>query len=158
MMPETLRIRRAASADDVGQSAEVCLAARHANRTTIPALVHTDDEVRRWFHEVVMPERDLWVAEAGGVVVGVLVLDGPELDQLYVAPGETSNGIGRALLDHAKARRPDGLALWVFESNVGARRFYEREGFVEVDRTDGSGNEEHAPDVRCAWPTRPGVT
>ena len=31
------------------------------------------------------------------------------------------------------------------------RAFYAREGFVEVDWTDGAGNEEHEPDVRCRW-------
>ena len=58
----------------------------------------------------------------------------------------------RALLDLAKSLRPDGFGLWVFETNAGARRFYERHGLVEVERTDGSDNEERAPDVRMAWP------
>ena len=62
----------------------------------------------------------------------------------------TGRGIGSALLDHAKARRPDGLDLWAFQSNTGARRFYERHGFVAVAETDGD-NEEGAPDVRYRW-------
>jgi chorismate mutase len=44
--------------------------------------------------------------------------------------------------------------LWVFESNRPARTFYARRGLVELERTDGSGNEEKAPDVRMAWPGR----
>jgi ribosomal protein S18 acetylase RimI-like enzyme len=56
------------------------------------------------------------------------------------------------LLDLAKALQPAGLQLWVFETNVGAQRFYRRHGFVEVERTDGAGNEEKAPDIRMAWP------
>ena len=48
--------------------------------------------------------------------------------------------------------RPDGFCLWVFESNTGARAFYARHGLVELERTDGSGNEEKAPDVKMAWP------
>ncbi|CAA9412428.1 MAG: hypothetical protein AVDCRST_MAG35-1509, partial [uncultured Quadrisphaera sp.] len=48
-----------------------------------------------------------------------------------------------------------GLALWTFASNVAAQRFYERHGFVAGDRTDGSGNEERAPDVRYAWRPEP---
>ena len=36
-------------------------------------------------------------------------------------------------------------------SNVGAQRFYERHGFVEIDRTDGRRNEERAPDILYAW-------
>ena len=40
--------------------------------------------------------------------------------------------------------------LWTFQSNHGARRFYERHGFVAVQHTDGD-NEEGAPDVRYEW-------
>ncbi|HEY1625475.1 MAG TPA: MmcQ/YjbR family DNA-binding protein [Streptosporangiaceae bacterium] len=55
------------------------------------------------------------------------------------------------LLDLAKRRRPGGLQLWTFESNVRARRFYARHGFTVEERTDGSGNEERAPDMRYVW-------
>ena len=41
---------------------------------------------------------------------------------------------------------------------MAARRFYAREGFVEVDWTDGAGNEEHEPDVRCRWVRRGAVS
>ncbi len=33
-----------------------------------------------------------------------------------------------------------------------ARAFYARHGLVELERTDGAGNEERAPDIRMAWP------
>jgi chorismate mutase len=56
------------------------------------------------------------------------------------------------LLDVVKSLRPDGFCLWVFESNAPARRFYARRGLVELERTDGSANEERSPDVRLAWP------
>ena len=74
------------------------------------------------------------------------------LDDLYVAPGGRRAGLGSALLDLVKARRPDGFCLWVFEMNAPARGFYARHGLVELERTDGSGNEERAPDLRMAWP------
>ena len=61
-------------------------------------------------------------------------------------------GVGAALLDLVKAQRPDGFCLWVFEMNTPARAFYARHGLVELERTDGSGNEEKAPDLRMAWP------
>jgi hypothetical protein len=38
--------------------------------------------------------------------------------------------------------------LWVFVENPGAQRFYQRAGFYEVARTDGSDNEELIPDIR----------
>ena len=62
----------------------------------------------------------------------------------------TGQGIGSRLLERAKAERPDGLDLWTFQANTGARRFYERHGFVEVARTDGD-NEEGEPDIRLRW-------
>jgi GNAT superfamily N-acetyltransferase len=147
----TANIRRASIADAV-DAAEVYLRARHAAVPSIPALVHTNDEVRRWFREVVLAERAVWVAtdtEAG--VVALLVLDGDWVDQLYVDPGLTGRGLGRALLDVAKRERPSGLQLWAFQSNARAVRFYERHGFVEAERTDGAANEERAPDIRLVW-------
>lgn len=36
--------------------------------------------------------------------------------------------------------------------NTPARAFYARHGLVELERTDGSGNEERTPDLKMAWP------
>ena len=54
----------------------------------------------------------------------------PMVEQLYVAPAWIGHGVGRRLIDLAKARRPDGLDLYCFQANTRARRFYERNGFV----------------------------
>ena len=51
----------------------------------------------------------------------------------------------------AKKRYPDGLQLCSFQVNGPAQRFYERHGFIAVEHTDGSGNEEHEPDIRYVW-------
>lgn len=51
----------------------------------------------------------------------------------------------------AKKRHPDGLQLWTFQVNGPAQRFYERHGFIAVERTDGSGDEQHEPDIRYVW-------
>jgi hypothetical protein len=40
--------------------------------------------------------------------------------------------------------------LWTFQSNVGARRFYELRGFVATATTMGD-NEEQAPDICYEW-------
>ncbi len=71
-----------------------------------------------------------------------MVLDGDEVDQLYVGPEWQRRGVGSNLLRLAQRWRPRGLALWTFQSNHPARRFYERHGFVAVAWTDGSTNEE----------------
>lgn len=51
----------------------------------------------------------------------------------------------------AKQQQPDGLSLWTFQVNGPARRFYQRHGFTEVERTDGQRNHEREPDVRYVW-------
>ena len=118
----------------------------------IPPPVHPDDDAREHFARVLAATREVWLAEDGGEVVAVLVLGDDELDQLYVLPEQTGRGTGSALVARAQELRPGGLSLWTFASNDGARRFYARHGFVEVERTDGSRNEERAPDVRMVWP------
>jgi GNAT superfamily N-acetyltransferase len=138
-------------ADDAAAAAGA-LAASARVRSLIPAPVHSDTDVRAWFSAHVVPVLELWVAESGDRgLLGILVLDEDWIDQLYVEPARTGHGIGRRLLDLAKRERPNGLRLWTFVSNVRAQRFYESNGFIAIDRRDGSANEEHAPDILYTW-------
>jgi GNAT superfamily N-acetyltransferase len=141
---------RLAEPADADAAADVWIRSRHAAYPAIPRSVHDDADMHRHFTQVLMPAGGVWLAELDGLVVGVLVVAPGWVEQLYVAPGWTGRGIGSRLLASAQAQQ-DALELWVFESNVAARRFYERHGFVEVGRTDGEGNEERAPDVRYRW-------
>jgi GNAT superfamily N-acetyltransferase len=145
----TAKIRRATAAD-ARVVADVWLRSRHASVPANPAPVHSDDEVRAWFADEVLPTKETWLAEVDGTAVAVLVLDGGWVDQLHVDPPQTGQGLGSRLIEVAKVERPGGLELWAFQANAGARRFYIRHGFVEVAYTDGD-NEEGAPDVRLAW-------
>ena len=145
---------RPATDSDAGSIAELYLASFKA--TYDFPLAHTDEQVRRWIAGVVIPSREVWVAASTeGLIVGMMVLDDHMLDQLYVAPGETGKGLGSRFLDLAKGRSPAGIDLYTFQVNAYARQFYERRGFVEVERGDGSTNEERQPDVRYAW--RPSI-
>lgn len=95
---------------------------------------------------------ETWLAELpDGKIVGLLMFDDDWIDQLYVDPDLTGRGIGSHLVEVAKRERPYGLRLWTFVSNRGAQRFYKRHGFIEVERTDGSRNEEHSPDIQYAY-------
>lgn len=142
-------VRLAADAD-LPAIAEVYLAARDA--AAMPPGIHPPADVRAWVGTWDLAERDVWVAESGGSVVGFANLTPTWLDGLYVAPSAQRGGIGSTLVDLAKSVRPEGFGLWVFEINQPARAFYRRHGFVELERTDGSANEEHAPDLKMAWP------
>jgi GNAT superfamily N-acetyltransferase len=100
----------------------------------------------------VVEEHEVWLACVGdGALLGLMVLEGDWVGQLYLDPAWTGRGLGTCFLELAREQRPDGLQLWTFVSNVRARRFYERNGFIIQERTDGSGNEQHAPDLRYAW-------
>lgn len=143
---------RPAGAGDLEQVASVHLAARAAAFPAMPPGVHTDEEVRAWVAGWDLAAEDVWVAVAGGAVVGYARFTPTWLDDLYVAPAWQGSGVGSALFDLVTSRRPDGFCLWVFESNRPARDFYLRRGCLELERTDGSANEERAPDVRVAWP------
>lgn len=152
---------RPAGPDDVPAIARVFLDARAAAVPVMPPPVHPLEEVLAYHHERLAAREELWVAEvaeagseSGREVVGYCHVVGDWLDALYVAPERAGQGVGSALLDLVKSLRPDGFALWVFVSNEPARRFYRRHGLVDLERTDGSGNEERSPDLRMAWPGR----
>jgi GNAT superfamily N-acetyltransferase len=145
---------RPAGVDDAGAIADVHLGSFKA--TYDFSLAHGDEEVRGWIRDVLLLTQEVWVAAAfDGAVVAMMALASDMVSQLYVAPGWTGRGIGSRLLALAKARRPDGLDLYTFQVNTGARRFYERHGFVEIERGDASGNEEGQPDLRYAWRPSP---
>lgn len=79
-------------------------------------------------------ETDLvWVAEKSGCVVGFCVRSDDNIGALYITHGARSSGVGKKLLDLAKADR-DWITVWAYELNDRARRFYRREGLVEISR------------------------
>ncbi|MYQ96739.1 GNAT family N-acetyltransferase [Streptomyces sp. SID4946] len=142
-------LRRAGAADAL-PAADVWLRSFDA---TLPSVrrAHDDAEVRDWFLRVLVPQYETWVAATENSVLGVLVLNDSELKQLYLDPAWRGRGLGDRFMSLAKQRQPDGLALWTFQVNQSARRFYERHGFIEVERTDGLRNDEREPDIRYVW-------
>jgi chorismate mutase len=153
-VPGDLSIRQAepqesdALADLYGRS-------RRAAEPAMPPAVHTGEEDRGWFAARLRDgQHEAWVAERDGVLLGYALVTATFLDHLFVEPDAQAAGVGGALLDLVKGIRPDGFCLWVFESNAPARGFYAHRGLVDLERTDGAGNEERAPDVKMAWPGR----
>lgn len=148
---------RPARPDDADAIATIHTEARRAAMPWLPT-PHTLDETRHWIAALVLPRQVVWVAEREGRVAGVAALDGTTLEQLYVLPAAQGQGVGGALLAKMQALAGDELELWTFQRNAAARAFYERRGFVAVEFGDGSGNEEHEPDVRYRWRATPGAT
>ncbi|MBA3507844.1 MAG: GNAT family N-acetyltransferase [Betaproteobacteria bacterium] len=146
-MSVSLRDAKPANAECI---AEVILASRGAF-LAFAASAHTDDEIRTWVRNVLLPSEEVTVAVAKRRIVGVIAIERAEgaswLTQLYLHPSYVAQGIGSTLLAHTLATAPFPIRLYTFQQNAGARRFYERNGFVPIQCTDGSANEERCPDV-----------
>lgn len=120
----------------------------------VPA-IHTIDDIAEWIATRLLPRGSSFVWAEEDVLLGWLDVHDGWVNQLFCRRGATGRGLGRRLLDFAKDRSPEGLQLYTFQVNDGARRFYAREGFIEVEWGDGSGNEESEPDVRMTWSPAP---
>ena len=111
--------------------------------------LHTPAEDRAFFQSRVFAGCEVWGA-INRELVGFIAFREGWVDQLYVLPQWQGRGWGQALLQTAKAASTS-LQLWTFQRNMPARRFYERQGFVAVQETDGSGNDEREPDILYRW-------
>ncbi|WP_197522531.1 GNAT family N-acetyltransferase [Occultella aeris] len=139
-------------AEELALVADVYLAARRAAGAAMPPGVHSDVEVRAWVSSWDLTEDDVvGFFDAANRLRGFARLAGAHLEALYVDPAAQGSGVGGTLLDKVKLLRPGGFDLWVFVANSPAQDFYRWRGLVEVERTDGAGNEERAPDLRMAW-------
>ena len=112
--------------------------------------IHTPDEDLAYFRDTVCATCVLWGGFEGHRLIGFIAFRDGWIDHLFVAPEHQGVGLGTRLLDQAKVAQ-SRLRLWTFQRNDGARNFYESHGFVQIDITDGSGNEEREPDVLYEW-------
>lgn len=83
-------------------------------------------------------------------VLGFIALSGKIVQALYLAPEAVGQGLGRSLIEHAKART-DRLELWTHQANSAARGFYVKQGFYEKRLTNGEDNDDRLPDVHLVW-------
>ena len=156
---KVVRIRRPLAAQfaaDADATATMYIASR---RAMLPGLKepHTEAETRTWMRDVVFTRHSVRLADVDGEIIGFAARDGAWLMNLYVKPGWTGRGVGSKLLEvvlNEAAGATPMLRLHTFARNEGARRFYERQGFVAVAFGDGGGNEEGEPDVRYERATR----
>lgn len=96
-----------------------------------------------------------WLAQKENQIVGFCVRDrGDEnnIGALYVVPKARNGGVGKRLLDLAK-RNCSHITVWAYEANVQARKFYHREGLIEVSREFDDG--VNLMDIEHRWKRAP---
>jgi len=80
--------------------------------------IHTAQEDFQFITHTMLPDNTVTVADSEGLIAGVAAHAGGWLNHLYVHPDHHRRGIGTALLAHVMAQCPQGLDLWVFQSNT----------------------------------------
>jgi ribosomal protein S18 acetylase RimI-like enzyme len=83
---------------------------------------------------------DTTVATVDGAVAGFVMVVGDEVEQVYVSAGHRGSGVASTLLAEAERLVATGghAKAWlaVAPGNARARRFYERQGWVDEGRFD----------------------
>jgi len=99
-----------------------------------PAFVAKDKQRVQDEH---LPLNESFVYEQHGEILGFISLSQDHINGLFVQVGHQHQGIGRALINHAKDRH-NRLELCCFVDNYPAQRFYHAQGF---DITDEKNND-----------------
>lgn len=74
-----------------------------------------------------------WVCVSDGDVVGFCAREDDNIGGLYLAKTARGQGVGKHLLNLAKEDR-DWITVWAYALNDRARKFYRREGCLEISR------------------------
>jgi ribosomal protein S18 acetylase RimI-like enzyme len=107
-------------------------------------------EDQNYFQNHILQNNQVWVVESEQRPVAFMAINKDFIDQLYIHPDYQRRGTGRALLDFARTLSPDHLWLYTLQVNVGARAFYEKNGFV-AEKFGFSPPPENEPDVEYHW-------
>mgnify|MGYP000109752056 CR=1 FL=1 len=97
-----------------------------------------------------LPQAELYVHENGDTrqIDSFIGLTENHIEGIFVAKAARSKGIGKALLEYAKSRKPR-LDLSVYQKNERALAFYRREQFVvQSEGIDGDTNEA---EIQMLW-------
>lgn len=110
---------------------------------------HSFDNQVHFLNHILAEQCQIEIALLDDKVVGMIAYNMTEISQLYIHNDYQGIGIGKRLLDRAKEQSEGRLALYTFEVNKKAQRFYEKHGFKIIGR--GYENEENLPDLRYEW-------
>lgn len=106
------------------------------------------EQLVEWWQGCLLHVETSWVAEKDGNVVGFCVRQDDNITGLYVCCDARGRGVGKSLLDMAKADQ-EWITVWAYEQNPRARKFYRREGCVEISREVEEGT--NLVDVEHRW-------
>ena len=97
-----------------------------------------------------LPQAELYVHEneATRQIDGFIGLTENHIEGIFVAKSTRSKGIGRALLEYAKSRKPR-LMLSVYQKNERALAFYQREQFTV--QSEGIDEDTNEADIQMLW-------
>ena len=111
--------------------------------------IHDFDNHVYFLNNILREQFDIDIAIIDEEVVGMIAYNDREINQLYIHINYQGIGIGRTLLNKAKAQSSGKLTLYTFEVNKKAQLFYEKNGFKIVGK--GHENEENLPDIQYEW-------
>jgi len=97
-----------------------------------------------------LPQAELYVHEGEDTrqIDGFIGLTENHIEGIFVAKSARSKGIGRALLEYAKSRRPR-LTLSVYQKNQQALAFYRREQFTV--QSEGIDEDTNEAELQMLW-------
>lgn len=97
-----------------------------------------------------LPQAELYVHEneATRQIDGFIGLTENHIEGIFIAKAARSKGIGKALLDYAKSRKPC-LTLGVYQKNERALAFYQREQFVV--HSEGIDEDTNEAEIQMHW-------
>ena len=97
-----------------------------------------------------LPQAELYVHEneATRQIDGFIGLSESHIEGIFVAKSARSKGIGKALLEYAKSRKPR-LTLSVYQKNERAIAFYRREKFVV--QSEGIDEDTNEAEIQMFW-------
>lgn len=96
-------------------------------------------------------EWELWlVDDPQGRAMGFLVMDGEEIDALFVDPAVHGQGYGSALIAHALTLSPHAT-VEASEQAANALPFYEARGFVRTGRSETDPMGRPYPLIRLRY-------
>ena len=92
------------------------------------------------FVKEMLPQAEVYVYEDDKMIQGFIGINDEYIEGIFVSDEMQSRGIGKILLDYIKDKK-DRLQLKVYQKNVRAMSFYQREGFTiqseEMDEFTG---------------------